>query len=104
MLVYFTWPTKKPGGHQSQLTVGQSLCLLSCNSSDTQRTDATLDKMQWQKRKIFIDSKLMIQEKGNNNKDQTDTKHPIHRTFTRHVTYIKTMRFKFVNQYQEGIF
>jgi len=22
MLVYFTWPTKRPGGHQSQLTMG----------------------------------------------------------------------------------
>jgi len=43
MLVYFTWPTKRPGGHQSQVTMGQSLILLSCNSSDTQRTDATLD-------------------------------------------------------------
>jgi len=21
MLVYFTWPTKRPGGHQSQLTI-----------------------------------------------------------------------------------
>ena len=46
----------------------------------------------------------MLQEKGNNNKDQTDTEHPIHRTFTRHVAYIKTIRIKFVNQYQEGIF
>jgi len=25
MLVYFTWPTKRPGGHQSQLTMGRSL-------------------------------------------------------------------------------
>jgi len=25
MLVYFAWPTKRPGGHQSQLTMGQSL-------------------------------------------------------------------------------
>jgi len=41
MLVYFTWSTKRSGGHQSQLTMGQSLCLLSCNGSDTQRTDAT---------------------------------------------------------------
>jgi len=31
----------------------------------------------------------MLQEKGNNNKDQIDTKHPIHRTFTRHVAYIQ---------------
>jgi len=29
----------------------------------------------------------MLQEKGNNNKDQIDTEHPIHRTFTRHVAY-----------------
>ena len=43
VLVYFTWPTKRPGGHQIQLTMGQSLCLISCNSSDTQRTDATLE-------------------------------------------------------------
>jgi len=27
----------------------------------------------------------MLQEKGNNNKDQIDTEHPIHRTLTRHV-------------------
>jgi len=33
------------------------------------------------KEKIFIDSKLMLQEKGNN-KDQIDTEHQIHRTFT----------------------
>ena len=47
----------------------------------------------------------MLQEKGNNNnKDQIDTEHAIHRTFTRHVTYIKTIRIKFVNQYQEGFF
>ena len=47
----------------------------------------------------------MLQEKGNNNKeDQIDTEHPIHRTFTRHVAYIKTIRIKFVKQYQEGIF
>ena len=25
ILVYFAWPTKRPGGHQSQLTMGQSL-------------------------------------------------------------------------------
>jgi len=25
MLVYFAWTTKRPGGHQSQLTMGQSL-------------------------------------------------------------------------------
>jgi len=25
MLVYFTWRTKRPGGHQSQLTMDQSL-------------------------------------------------------------------------------
>jgi len=47
--------------------------------------------------KILIDSKLMLQENGNNKKDQIDTEHPIHRTFTRHVAYIKTMRIKFVN-------
>jgi len=23
MLVYFVWPTKRPGGHQSQLTINQ---------------------------------------------------------------------------------
>ena len=46
----------------------------------------------------------MLHEKGNNNKDQIDTEHSIHRTFTRHVAYIKTIRIKFVNQYQEGIF
>jgi len=46
----------------------------------------------------------MLQEKGNNNKDQIGTEHPIHRPFTRHVAYIKTIRIKFVNQYQEGIF
>jgi len=34
----------------------------------------------------------MVQEKGNNNKDQIDTEHPIQRIFTRHVAYIKTMR------------
>jgi len=34
----------------------------------------------------------MLQEKGNNKKDQIDTEHPIHRTFTRHVAYIKTIR------------
>jgi len=46
----------------------------------------------------------MLQEKGNNNKDHIDTEHPIHRTFTRRVAYINTVRVKFVNQYQEGIF
>jgi len=25
ILGYFAWPTKRPGGHQSQLTMGQSL-------------------------------------------------------------------------------
>jgi len=80
------------------------ICLLSCNSSDTQRKDATLENKQWQKIQIFIDSKLMLQEKGNNNKDQIYTEHPIHRTFTRHVAYVKTIRIKFLNQYQEGIF
>jgi len=25
MLVYFAWSTKRPGGHQCQLTMGQSL-------------------------------------------------------------------------------
>jgi len=25
ILVYFAWPTKRPGGHKSQLTTGQSL-------------------------------------------------------------------------------
>jgi len=54
--------------------MGQSLCLLSCDSSDKQGTDATLDNLQWQKRNIFIDSKPMLQEKGNN-KDQIDTEH-----------------------------
>jgi len=42
----------------------------------------------------------MLQEKGNNNKDQIDTEH----LQGRHVAYIKTIRIKFVNQYQEGIF
>jgi len=51
------------------------VCLLSCNSSDTQRTDTTLENWQWHKIKILIGSKLMLQEKGNNNKDQMDTEH-----------------------------
>ena len=46
----------------------------------------------------------MLQAKGNNNKDQIDTEHPIYRTFTRYVAYITTIRIMFVNQYQEGIF
>jgi len=46
----------------------------------------------------------MLQEKGNNSKDQINTEHPIPRTFAKHVEYIKTIRIKFVNQYQESIF
>jgi len=46
----------------------------------------------------------MLKEKGDNNNDHIDTDHPIHRTFTRHVAYIKTIWIMFVNQYQEGIF
>jgi len=45
----------------------------------------------------------MLQEKDNNNKDQIDIEHPIHRTLTRHVAYIKSIRIKF-DQCQEGIF
>jgi len=45
----------------------------------------------------------MFQEKGNNNKDEIDTEDPIHRTFTRHVAYIKTITIKFGNQYQAGV-
>jgi len=57
MLVYFTCPTKRPGGHQIQIqpTMGQSLCLLSCNSSDTQRTDALAYQQPklWLKNPVF---------------------------------------------------
>jgi len=27
MLVYFTWPAKRPGGHQSQLTIADKILL-----------------------------------------------------------------------------
>jgi len=37
-----------------QLTMGQSLCLLGYNNSDTQNTDATFENQQQQKRKILI--------------------------------------------------
>jgi len=45
-----------------------------------------------------------FKKKGNNNKDKISTEHPIHRTFTRHGAYIKTIKIKFVDQYQEGVF
>ena len=69
-----------------------------------QRTDVTLENKQWQKIKIFIDSKLMLQQKGNNNKDQIDTEHPIYRTFTRHVVYIKTIRLSLLNNIKKVFF
>ena len=54
MLVYFTWPTKRLGGHQSQLTTGQSLCLLSCSYSDTQRTYKTVLWSVAEKMAIYV--------------------------------------------------
>jgi len=43
MLVYFTWLTKRPGGHQSQLTMGQPLYAYSAVTAEIHklRTDAT---------------------------------------------------------------
>jgi len=75
----------------SQLTMGQSLCLLSCSSSDTQNTDTTLENDQRQKGKILIITNWRFKKRGNNNKDQIGTEYPMHWTFTRHGTYVKNI-------------
>jgi len=75
----------------SQLTMGQSLCLLSCSSSDTQKTDTTLENDQRQKGKILIITNWRFKKRSNNNKDQIGTEYPIHWTFTRHGTYVKNI-------------
>jgi len=83
-----------------ELTMGQSLCLLSCNSSHAQNTDATSETTA--KEKSINNDKLMFQKKR---QQQGPNRHRTskHRTFTKLGAYVKTMWIKFVHQ-DQGVF
>jgi len=63
MLVYFTWPTKRPGGHQSQLTMGQSLYAYSAVTAVIHKTQTQLWKISNGKREKIDNDKPMFQRK-----------------------------------------
>jgi len=80
--------------------MGQSLCFLTCTSSDTQNTNVTLGTA---KKKNINNGKPMFQEKSQQqqgpNKHRT-SKHAQSLQGTERMSdlLVMTMRFKFVNQ------
>jgi len=50
IVVYFAWPTKSPGGHQSQLTMSQSLYAYSAVTAAIRKGQTQLQKIRNGKR------------------------------------------------------